>query len=69
MLAFAVHTASGVFFYETSELPADDIIDADWLADFIEKKGRNLCGGTAIISRSTASRLTRVKLCDLYGLS
>jgi Protein of unknown function (DUF 659)/hAT family C-terminal dimerisation region len=31
----SVHTASGVFFHETSELPADDI-DSNWLVDFIE---------------------------------
>jgi Protein of unknown function (DUF 659) len=31
----SVHTPSGVFFYETSELPADDI-DSNWLVEFIE---------------------------------
>ena len=51
----SVHTASGVFFYETSELPADEI-DADWLADFIEVKVvPNLCGGIAISINSLAT--------------
>ena len=31
----SVHTTSGVFFQETSELPADDI-DSNWLVGFIE---------------------------------
>ena len=51
----SVHTASGVFFHETSELPAGDI-DSGWLAEFLEMKVvPGLCSGVVVSINSLAT--------------
>lgn len=55
----SIHTTSGVFFHETSELPAEDI-DSDWLSKFIETSAvPNLCPGVNISINSLATDTCR----------